>query len=143
MNQQVIEIEQYKNLKKKMLNSHIKKKNKLNFRFEKEIFIKYIKKFNQYLMLLSDRQRIIKTMNLNFKNEEDFSSCKSNKNVQLEKEKSDNFNNFDDFDDESSSSKNENENKNVDENEILSLSSSNSSANKITSASMNSTEKNR
>ncbi len=42
-------------------------------------------------MLLSDRQRIIKATNSNFKNE-DFSSCKSDKNVQLEKVKSDNLN---------------------------------------------------
>ena len=63
-------------------------------------------------------------MNLNFK-DEDFSSCKSDKNVQLEKVKSDNLNNFDDVDDESSSSNEKNENADADENEILSLSSSN------------------
>src|SRR5437667_10296395 len=84
-------------------------------------------------MLLSDRQRIVKTTNSNFKNEEnhDFSNCKSDNDMQLEKVmKSGNFDNFDDFDDESSSSENENENENenIDENEILSLSLSNSSA---------------
>ena len=115
------------------------KKNKLNSRAEKKIFIDYIKEFNQYLMLLSDRWRIVKTTNLDFKDEEekyDFSSCKSNNDMQLEKVmKSDNFDNLD-FDNESSSSNNKNENKNenenVDENVILSLSSSNSSVSKIT-----------
>ena len=104
----------------------------MNFRSEKKIFIEYTEEFNQYLMLLSDRQRIVKTMNSDFKDEEnhDFSSCKSDNNMQLKKViKSDNFDNLD-FDDESSSSnnenKNENESENVDENEILSLSSSNS-----------------
>ena len=77
-------------------------------------------------MLLSDRQRIIKAMNLDFK-DEDFSSCKSDKNVQLEEVKSDNLNNFDDFDNESSSSEKKNESANAGKNEILSLSSSNSS----------------
>ena len=96
-------------------------------------------------MLLSDRQKIVKTINLNFKDEEekyDFSSCKSDNDMQLERViKSGNFGNLN-FDDESSSSKNENEN--VDENEILSLNSSNSltSETALTST-MNLTEKNR
>ena len=99
-------------------------------------------------MLLSDRQRIVKTTNLDFKNE-NFNSCKSDNDMQLkEVMKSDNLDNLD-FDNESSSSndenENENENENVDENEILSLSSSNSSASKImlASTSTNLTEKNR
>src|SRR5204862_3989562 len=103
-------------------------------------FINYIEKFDQYLMLLSDKQRIVKTTNSDFKNEEkkhDFNNCKNN--MQLKKMiKSDNFNNFD-FDNESSSSnnknKNKNENKNIDENKILLLNSLNLLINKITSAS--------
>ena len=84
-------------------------------------------------------------MNSDFKDEEnhDFSSCKSDNDMQLEKVvKSDNFDNFDDFDDESSSSENENEN--VDENEILSLSSPNSLASEAAlTPTMNLTEKDR
>ena len=89
-------------------------------------------------MLLSEKQRIVKTTNSDFKDEEnhDFSSCKPDDNMQLEEVmKPDNFDNLD-FDNESSSSNNKNENKNenenVDENVILSLSSSNSSVSKIT-----------
>ena len=89
-------------------------------------------------MLLSDRWRIVKTTNSDFKNEENhnFSNCKPDNDMQLERViKSDNFDNLD-FDNESSSSNNKNENKNenenVDENVILSLSSSNSSVSKIT-----------
>ena len=55
-------------------------------------------------MLLFNKWKIIKATNSDFKNE-DFSSCKSDKNVQLEEVKSDNFNDFDNFDDESSSEK--------------------------------------
>ena len=110
------------------------KKDKLNSRAEKEIFISYTEEFNQYLMLLSDRWRIVKTTNLNFK-DEDFNSCKTDNNMQLEKVmKPGNFDNLD-FDDESSSSddnENENESKNVGENVILSLNSSNSLISKIT-----------
>ena len=92
----------------------------MNSRVKKEIFIDYTKEFDQYLMLLSDRQRIIKTTNSDFK-DKDSNSCKSDNNMQLERVmKSDNFDNLD-FDDESSSSdnnENENESKNVDENVI-------------------------
>ena len=97
-------------------------------------------------MLLSDRWRIIKTTNSDFKDEEDFSSCKSDKNVQLERVKSDNLNNFDDVNDENSSSNEKNKNVNADENEILSLSSSNSlmtvSQTELAFMSTNSTKKN-
>src|SRR5204863_10117693 len=115
----------------------LNKKNKLNSRAEKEIFIDYTEKFDQYLILLPDRHRIVKATNLNFKDEEekyDFSSCKSDNNMQLERVvKPDNLDNLD-FDNENSSSDNENENesKNVDENVILSLSSSNSLTSEIT-----------
>ena len=120
----------------------LNKKNKLNSKVEKEIFISYTEEFDQYLMLLSDRWRIVKTTNLDFKDEEekyDFSSCKSDNDMQLKKVmKSDNFDNLD-FDNESSSSndenENENESKNVDENVILSLSLSNSLISETASAS--------
>ena len=63
----------------------LNKKNKLNFRAKKEIFINYTEEFNQYLILLSDRQKIIKTTNSDFKDKEekyDFSSCcKSDNNM--------------------------------------------------------------
>ena len=99
-------------------------------------------------MLLSDRWRIVKATNPDFKNEEekcDSSSCKSDNDMQLERVmKSGNFDNFDDFDDESSSSKNENESENVDENEILPLSSPNSLTSETAPApTTNSTEKGR
>ena len=117
----------------------------MNSRAEKGIFISYTEEFDQYLVLLSDRRRIVKTTNPDFKDEEekyDFSSCK-----QLEEViKSDNFDNLD-FDNESSSSDDENENenksKNVDENIILSLSSSNSLISEITLTSTNLTVKDR
>ena len=95
----------------------------------------YTSLFDQYLMLLSDRQKIIKTMNSDFKNEKkyDFNNCKSDNNMQLKKVvKSNNFDNFNDFNDESNSNNDENKNENVDENEILSSSSSNSLISKIT-----------
>ena len=91
-------------------------------------------------MLLSEKQRIVKTTNSDFKDEEnhDFNNCKSDDNMQLERMmKSNNFDNLD-FDDESSSSNDENENenksKNIDKNMILLLSSSNSSVNETASA---------
>ena len=78
-------------------------------------------------MLLSDRQRIVKTTNSDFKDEEnDSSSCKSDNDMQLKRViKSDNFDNLD-FDDECSSNndnENENENENINKNIILSNSS--------------------
>jgi hypothetical protein len=98
-------------------------KDKLNSRAEKGIFIGYTEGFDQYLVLLPDRRRIVKATNPDFK-DEGSNSCKPDNDMQLGGVvEPGNFDDFDDFDDESSSSEDEDEN--VGENEILPSSSPN------------------
>src|SRR2546430_16438152 len=87
-------------------------KDKLNSRAEKGVFIDYTEGFNQYLVLLPNRRRIVKAMNPDFKDEgekHDSNSCKPDNDMQLGGVmEPGNFNNLD-FDDECSSSEDENE----------------------------------
>ena len=123
-------------------------KNKLNFRYEKEIFIDYTEEFNKYLMLLSDKQHIVKTTNLKFvENEDDSNSCKSGKNMQQEKVLKSEHVEFDDFNNESSSSDENDDDdeimrENADENEIFILSSNSSSSLNSSTVNLNSTDSN-
>ena len=117
----------------------------MNFKSEKSIFIDYIKKFNQYLMLLSDKQQIVKATNSKFmKNEEnDSNSCKSGKNMQLERVLKSEHVDFKDFDNKNSSSDDENDDneivsENADENEIFTLSSNSLNSSKSPTANLNS-----
>ncbi len=113
-------------------------KDKLNSRAEKGIFIGYTEGFDQYLVLLPDRRRIVKATNPDFK-DEGSNSCKPDNDMQLGGVvEPGNFDNLD-FDDESSSSddedENEDEGENVGENAILPPSSPNPPASEAAPAS--------
>jgi len=121
----------------------------LNPRYEKEIFIGYIKEFNQYLVLLSDKQQIVKATNSKFvENENSSNSCKSGKNMQLEKVLKSEHVNFKKFNNKNSSSDDENDdneivNENAGENEIFTLSSNSLNSSKSPTANLNSMNSNK